>query len=473
MPSNEELDELIQNILKQKELIEAQKALDEAKKTADVQLEQVQKTSEIVAQQKTIAENQKAVAEARRDAILASFPKGTTTPLEGDITTNEKFGYITKIVAYETVKKNAIKIANSINIAIKKRETTGGQSRILIVSDLDVASGDVPLLQVESVLDLFKESMTSQKEKNAAFLEKSKKEPEMKFVAFAAAALAPMVISGIISSIADIMGYFQVDYDIKGQDFTLDNQALVSIVANGLENPVCIYNFNITKNSELLQNFRNVLNLKVDLDKAADEIKVIIEKKKDEVKSKKDETERLNKRLKELKDTAADKEEKTRINEKLATIKDALDQVNKFLDTANSHVANSETISKAFTVFADSITKTEEGNNLPLLAKAVLRKHIHADDIKYLLNLKIVSGGGEAITMKRRIPWGKDNSSFIGGSVVSFILADTDGKIVAADTIPGLARIGYQLSGGKEPNFNEISIPEYPYPYKKTLELEK
>jgi hypothetical protein len=481
MPSNEELDEQIQNILKQKELIEAQKALDEAKKTADAQLAQVQKTSDIVAQQKTIAENQKAIAEAQRDAILASFPKGTTTPLEGDITTSDKFGYISKLVAYESMKENAIKIADIVNGLVEKpaeknptpqgkadagnaevepvRKKLGKEDKLLIVNDLDVASSDIPLIQVESILELFTDNIKTQIDTNEKFLQQYA--VVTKVIPLAAAVLAPMIIPGIISSIADVVGYFQTNYDIKGQDFTLENQAILSVVAGKItEIPVYIYNFNLVEESEVLKSFKTTLDLKQKLDGTVDRITIeIVKRKNAEVKTIQDKIAELKKRLGELKDTEQDRKEKERILNEIDQQNKLLEAPNEVIDKANVHIANSQSLAKAFLEFADSATKGADSNTLPLLLKAALRKHIKTIGITHLLNLKILSSGGEAITMKHRFLFWMTNSSFIGGSVISYILADKNGMIIAADTVPGLARLNYQLSGQGVPNFKQIPLP--------------
>jgi hypothetical protein len=138
-----------------------------------------------------------------------------------------------------------------------------------------------------------------------------------------------------------------------------------------------------------------------------------------------------------------------------------LAQANKLLDLANTLIVNSESLSKAFSVFADSATKATDEKTPPLLLKAAMRKYLRTSNITHLLNLKIVSSGGEAITMKRRLLFWENNASFIGGSVISYILAETSGRVVAADTIPGLARLNYRLSGEDEPVFKEISLPEH------------
>jgi len=461
MSSTEELQKQIENVLKQKELIEAQKALEEARKSANTQLEQLQKTSDIVAKQKTIAEDQKTIAQAQRDAILASFPQGTTKALEGDITASEKFGYIARLVSYETMKKNAVEVAKTITDLLRKRDRTGNKSNVLIVNDLDIASSDISLEQIESVNALFTNSMNNQKDTNNKFL-KENKPVGAKALPLAAAVLAPMIIPGIISSVADIVGYFQTNYDIKGQEFTLDNQAFVSIVAGNMGVPVYIYNFHLVKDSEVISNFKTALAVKLELDNTIDQIRIeVVKRKADEIKTMRDKVEELKKRLGELKDTPQDKKEKEEIQRKLVSYDRSVARSNEVIDRANVHIANSESLSKAFLVFSDSATKAADANTLPLLLKAALRKHIRKLDIQYLLNLKIASSGGEAITMKHRFLFWMTNSSFIGGSVISYTLAEIDGKIVAADTLPGLARLNYQLSGLGIHDFREISLPTY------------
>jgi len=425
MSSNDELDEQLKKASKQKELTDAQKA---------------------------IAENQKAIAEAQKGTIEASFPKGATKPLEGEITTSEKFGYIAKLVAYESMKRKALQIADDIKKILNKND------KVLLVNDLDLASSDIPLIQVESILTLFTKNMNAQIETNKNFLKESK-EIIAEALPLAAAVLAPMIIPGIISSVADIVGYFQVNYDVKGQDFTLDNQAILSIVAGKIkekEIQVYIYNFNLVDESEILSSFNQTLSLKQDLDRTIDRIRFeIVKKKNDEIKITQDKIQELKKRLGELKDSDKDKKN---ILVQLKEYNESFVKANDLLDKANAHIINSESLSKAFSIFADSATKTTDEKTLPLLLKAALRKHIKTLKITHLLNLKIVSSGGEAITMKRRFFFGKANAAFIGGSVVSYILANTSGLIIAADTVTGLARLNYQLSGEGAPDFKEVSL---------------
>jgi hypothetical protein len=330
----------------------------------------------------------------------------------------------------------------------------------LLVNDLDFASGDIPLVQIESILTLFKTNLNTQKETNEKFLEENKPKPKVaEFVPLVAAALAPMIIPGIISAFADIAGYFQVNYDIKGQEFTLDNQAIIAIVAGKINVPVYIFNFNLIKESDVLNSFNNTLGLRQKLDATIDRIKSeIVKMKKDEIKKIESKIQGLKATSGTLKDTEEDrkKKEKNRVQ-----LENSLAQANELVDLANTLIVNSESLSKAFSIFADSATKATDEKTPPLLLKAALRKYIRASNITHLLNLKIVSSGGEAITMKRRLMFWKNNASFIGGSVISYVLAETSGRVVAADTVPGLAQLNYRLSGEGESVFKEISLPEH------------
>jgi len=64
--------------------------------------------------------------------------------------------------------------------------------------------------------------------------------------------------------------------------------------------------------------------------------------------------------------------------------------------------------------------------------------------------------GKLGITAKSRFSSG--NTAFIGGNVISYILAKTTGEIITADTLIGLAHLNYQLSAKKDPLFKRISL---------------
>jgi hypothetical protein len=82
------------------------------------------------------------------------------------------------------------------------------------------------------------------------------------------------------------------------------------------------------------------------------------------------------------------------------------------------------------------------------LTQALVHEQIDRLGIKYLLWLSNFSGGGES-TVRDRL-WRKDRVGFMGGAAVGYILAGTDGRIRAADT---LAQFG--ITGGTLEEFTE------------------
>lgn len=67
-------------------------------------LKQKEEEAAIKVQEKTIAEAEKAIAEAKKAKLKAEIPDGATaTPPEGTITTDDKFGYLTELVANDTL----------------------------------------------------------------------------------------------------------------------------------------------------------------------------------------------------------------------------------------------------------------------------------------------------------------------------------------------------------------------------------
>ncbi len=445
--SKEELQKRLDELLLQKQVKDAEKALEDAPKVENPQLKQLQNTSEIVAQQKTIAENQKAIAEAQKATILATFPKGTTTPLEGEIKTDDKFGYMAIPVAYQAIKDASKPIVDEIN----KLKTI--KPKILIVSEIDFAIGDVPVFQIESGIDLLEKRLSTQMQENDDLLkQQALREQKLKLEREKAVTEAIGVaevtggalaaVGGIVSTISDIIGYFQVDYNIKGQNFTIDNQAIQSIIAGQIDKEieVYIYNFGMIEKSDIIERFTKLLHSKKKLEDSIELIKsTVVKKINDDLKTKNDAILKLETKIANSKLSPNTEYPKT-----LKVAKDAVKPIAEWLESANTVVNNSESLSKAILTFAESVTKSPDEKTLPLLVKAALRKQIGENKISHLLNLKVLSSGGEAMTLKSRLSSGK--TAFIGGGVISFVLATTQGKVLASNIYPVLAQLDYSLS---------------------------
>lgn len=331
-----------------------------------------------------------------------NLPKGETKPLEGTTSMDDKPRYISKLVAYHAMKSSAKEIGDQINNLPLLSE-----SKIFVVDKLKFAEMDFALSLIESRFALFEEQMEAQIKENESLAGQStendklataflmRNNPMIKSFLGSALGLTPD-ISVIISSIADIAGYFRVDYDIKGQEFDLDSDAITAIVTGEISRTHDVYtnNFSISDDiykSEILKCLDRLVMNRV----------------------------------------------------KVETSKEAL----KDKEKAVSAITESESIIKAFDEFVLSITTAEEGKEQPLIVLATMRDYIKQMGITHLLYLKISSSGGEAITQKRI--FGSGHITYMGGSTISYILAQRDGKVISADTLVAFSELNHKIGSGK------------------------
>jgi hypothetical protein len=136
---------------------------------------------------------------------------------------------------------------------------------------------------------------------------------------------------------------------------------------------------------------------------------------------------------------------------------EVLESNTQLRDMTNDFITSTETLLKAFSEFAESVTKSPEDKSPPLLIKAALRKYIEKEQFTHLLNLKILSAGGESVTMQQSFRQ-SGKLIFIGGCAVSYILVKIDGTYVMANTHNGLAHLHYDLRKTQESHVRSIKI---------------
>jgi hypothetical protein len=437
---------------------------DENEETAkSEELMQLEKQAAILEEKKKILDLYKEMADA--------FPKGETKPLAGEIKVDDKFGFTAQLVAYEVMKKISEKITEEIEKQNLTPEKDSGaeKPKILILNNLNLDPDDLPLIQVESIFTKFEKNLADQEAINSQLektlegelpgipgkiaLETKLKSKQIPEVA-PAFAMAPVAISGIVSSIADIMGFFRADYEVKGKEFTLGHEGIIANVAGGIAKgkkyEVQIFNFNWIRESKILKRFTELLESKQKLKKSIDNLKI----SKDRLTKQID----IMKQIQELATKLGQLKNKTNISTtaiagQLTTLTQSLDQFNVLLKKTDSAIANSDLLEKAIGDFVKSATTSSEEEPC-LLLKAAARKHLKTAKISHLLYLKILSSGGEAITRKK-IFGSSGDTAFIGGTAVSYILAETSGRIILAETLTGLARREYNLSS------SELTEAEY------------
>ena len=283
------------------------------------------KAEELLKQQiaeakKGTAEAEKAIAVAEKEKLNAQIPTGTSAAVEGGITTDAETGYMAEVSAYDAMTKLADSIAVKITSKIPATlpSTVGKDSEakkpgVLIVDSLDFVGEDALLLQITEQIQFWFEELHTQKQALNVLLGV---EPEAEADPIASLAFLPLV-SGILSSTADIVGFFRTAYDIKGRKVDKSDTALQLRVATRIDRPVYFPNFHRMRSSKVITDFRNCIARRKALVQSLAELKSeLIDKLPAEIKALKQEIQDLEAELAKLK-SPEDDDKIAKINNEL------------------------------------------------------------------------------------------------------------------------------------------------------------
>ncbi|MBN1191908.1 MAG: hypothetical protein JXA46_19305 [Dehalococcoidales bacterium] len=388
--------------------------------------------------QKLIETQQLDLVKSQSDLIGQIIPRGETKPLEGKIETNDKFGYLAEQVAYSSLKGIADKIADNL----KNDEAIPSNASILIVSQLDYALGDLPLLETNIQLQYYKKTLSDQ------IVKFINKQPPAITTKFAPGLIigAISAIPGAISSIADIFGYFKTDYNIKGVEFNLKQEGIAAAIAGRLrtsQRKIYLENFYMISDSVIMKGFLELYNLAIELQKQSNLKKAtVIDPLNKDIAN-------LQKEIQQLRDNKSklnpdtQKDEIRRIEGQTDSKQQELKSRQSEIDEPKALVQEATTILSAFTDFSKVITTNSEGQVYPKLVQAILREKVKDLGITHLLYLEILASGGEAISQRNffRSP----RLSYTGGSVASYFLASVNGEIISSNTISTISSLDYKL----------------------------
>lgn len=197
----------------QKKIAEAKKAIEKA---TNVELTE----AEI---EKDKAEADKAIAEAQKTEFMAQIPEPKTQPLAGNVALDEKAGYFVEILAYETVRDNAEKIAQSLADKIKQSST----KKILLVKNPDYLKRGLLLKEIEKRILIFDTTLD-------ALLARYQVIGGIFTIKEAPGLLALSAIPAVLGTLADVAALFRVDRDVKGRATNVDDEALIVEIARNL-----------------------------------------------------------------------------------------------------------------------------------------------------------------------------------------------------------------------------------------------
>jgi hypothetical protein len=118
---------------------------------------------------------------------------------------------------------------------------------------------------------------------------------------------------------------------------------------------------------------------------------------------------------------------------------------------AQGIINSSVRINDAVNTFVTAITTASGGTRSPL-ATACIREHFADGKIEYLLRLKLISAGADYIVESTPFWRWQPNTFYFGGGVVSYLMADRSGKIVASGTVTDGAAIHHQIGWRTPPH---------------------
>lgn len=422
-----------------------------------------EKQQAIANSEKAIAEAEKAIAVAKKAKLEAELPvkPNTEQPKGTTIATDDKFGYLAELVAYDALTNQAKELVKEIYGEIANND------KILLVGDQymetgDVRIGDVQMLQVKIQMEALNEGLNDQIEANKEYLdesEKETKEAEKRIVkmpisplspVFAVApailAAAPAILAAapaVVDSLAYFADMFRKDYTIKGKEIALSNIALCTLIIKELNEEqkhdggknysVYLPHLCHITESNLIETFENLVKQRLELQNQVHQLRQqIVEPKKKMVAE-------LEEKIKTLAGSSL-----VEINNLLGEMQVKLKNLKEKLQKADTAILQSESLIIIYDQSMKALMAAAEGQNSSPLEAAILREKISALGITHLLYVKNVSGGGEAITIKENLI--SANTAYLGGSVVSYILTKVDGHIVAAGTLVKAKRLDYKLA---------------------------
>ncbi|MFZ2536340.1 hypothetical protein [Methanothrix sp.] len=127
--------------------------------------------------------------------------------------------------------------------------------------------------------------------------------------------------------------------------------------------------------------------------------------------------------------------------------------MSKAMREAQEIVSKCTKVSDAIDAFITAITTVPSSGNYPPYVVACVREYFAGESIKFILKLKLITSGADFIIEKPPFYSRDVHTSYLGGGVVSFILAEKEGKIVASGTVGDVIGLNHRI--GEKPKLIE------------------
>ena len=148
-----------------------------------------------------------------------------------------------------------------------------------------------------------------------------------------------------------------------------------------------------------------------------------------------------------------DSDVKARLEGEISRTACQIEAMRKAMSGAQGIVANCTKVSDAIDAFITAITTVPSSGNYPPYVVACVREYFAGERIKFILTLKLITSGADFIIEKPPFYSRDVHTSYLGGGVVSFILAEKEGKIVASGTVGDVIGLNHRI--GEKPKLIE------------------
>lgn len=336
------------------------------------------------------------IAEAKREAASMAFPASEVKPLEGTTTLDDNVQIEANIMAIRAMSG----IAKQISAEIKTENKN--LKKIIIYNQQDANSllaYKVFMAQLAFLALQYQQELEGQIEMPKGVVGK-----EMRGLSTTLTpTLALGMGTGAVKSVIDLVSLFRTDTDIKGKDITIDESALVAELANEL-----------TSNSQI-QVYHPLL-YPIDVNPEDPTEMLLLPLSLNYLKSK------AEAKIAELQDKISIKD----------PAKDKLS-----IEESQRKIARLQALNSGLDKIIDNLVKVDEAtglNSLMSLVRASNLSGLMEDGDSYILYLKIQKAGGNNKTTRNLFTGSKLYHS--GGSIITYMLFDTNGSIKLSKTIP-------------------------------------
>jgi len=148
-----------------------------------------------------------------------------------------------------------------------------------------------------------------------------------------------------------------------------------------------------------------------------------------------------------------DADVKARLEGEISRTACQIEAIRKAMSGAQGIISNCTKVSDAIDGFITAITTVPSSGNYPPYVVACVREYFAGERIKFILKLKLITSGADFIIEKPPFYSRDVHTSYLGGGVVSFILAEKEGKIVASGTMGDVIGLNHRI--GEKPKLIE------------------